>query len=79
MLRIILLVLLAFVAGAVVAYLGLVLGVTTYWELAGVHDQDGGGAMALGLVIGPIFAVVAGAVAAVVVGVWAANRRPPTP
>jgi hypothetical protein len=74
MLKIALLVLLAFLAGAVAGYLGLVLAVTTYWEIARVHDQDGGGAMALAFVIGPVFAVVAGAAAALLTGIWATRR-----
>lgn len=74
MLKIVLLVLLAFVAGAVTGYIGLIVAVTTWWEIAHVHDQDGGGAMALAFVIGPVFAVMTGAAAAVAAGVWA-NRR----
>jgi hypothetical protein len=79
MLKIALLVVLAFLAGAVAGYIGLILAVTTWWEIAHVHDQDGGGAMGLAFVVGPVFAVLTGAAAALATGIWAgkrAGRRP---
>ena len=66
---------LAFSVGAIITYLALVIGVITVWDLTGVHDQDGGGAMALGLVIGPICAVFGGIICAILVPIWVAKRR----
>ncbi len=57
--------LLGFIAGAVVTYLVVVVGTLLVWDWQGVHDQDGGGAMALGLVIGPAVAIVGGIVSAI--------------
>ena len=56
---------LGFIAGAVVTYLVVVVGTMLIWDWQGVHDQDGGGAMALGLVIGPAVAIVGGIVSAI--------------
>ena len=69
---------LGFVGGAIVTYLTVVIGVITAWELMGHHDQDGGGAMALGLVIGPFCAVIGGVICAFLVPIWVARRRGPT-
>jgi hypothetical protein len=40
-----------------------------------VHDQDGGGAMALGLVIGPVVAVIGGMIGALIIYRWYAKRQ----
>lgn len=73
---------LGFIAGAVITYLGVVLGVSLAWDLLGVHDQDGGGAMALGLVIGPFFGIIGGILGAFLLPIWIARRTrnapPPT-
>ena len=66
---------LAFIVGAIITYLTIVVGVIAAWDLTGVHDQDGGGAMALGLVIGPVCAVIGGVICAVFVPIWVAKRR----
>jgi hypothetical protein len=63
-----------FIAGAVATYLVVVLGTTLVWDMTGVHDQDGGGAMTLGLVIGPFFALIGGLASAVFSGLWASRR-----
>jgi hypothetical protein len=60
---------LGFIAGAVVTYLAVVIGTTVVWDLLDVHDQDGGGSMALGFIIGPFFALFGG-----IVGVFLALR-----
>lgn len=66
---------LAFAVGAIITYLTIVVGVIAVWDFMNVHDQDGGGAMALGLVIGPICAVIGGLICAVLVPLWVAKRR----
>ena len=55
----------AFLGGAIggwLATMGFYLG---YLAVTGARDHDGGGAMAYGLVIGPVIAIVLGAAAAV--------------
>ena len=71
---------LAFVAGMVATYLVVVVGTSVVWDLFNVHDQDGGGQMALGLVIGPFCALIGGIVSAVIFVIWNGgrkNRQPP--
>ena len=68
--RIALLTILAFLAAAVVGYLVVTVTVIGLWAATGVHDQDGGGAMAVGLVIAPICALIFGAM----VAVWIASK-----
>ena len=75
MLRSVLVAAFGFVAGTIATYLAVMIGVTTVWSLAGVHDQDGGGTMALGLVIAPMIAVTGGIASAALVLVWDARRR----
>lgn len=65
---------LGFVAGAVAGYAALMIGYSIYVELFRVHDQDGGGAMAMGLIIGPIVGLLCGVAAAVFAGMKAARR-----
>lgn len=62
------------VAGTVAGYVALMFGYSVYVDLFNVHDQDGGGAMAMGLIIGPIAGLFCGIVAAFVCGVRAASR-----
>ena len=73
---------LGFVAGAVVTYFGVVFGTLVVWDWLGVHDQDGGGSMALGLIIAPLCAIVGGIVGAFLLPAGIARRRrdapPPT-
>jgi hypothetical protein len=68
-----------FLVATVVTYLVVVFGTTVAWELMGVHDQDGGGAMALGLVIGPVIALIGGMIGAIVTSLWYAKRRQTKP
>ena len=67
--------LLGFIAGAVVSYFALMVGYSVYVDLFKVHDQDGGGAMAMGLIIGPLVALICGIVAAIFCGVRLAQQR----
>src|SRR5688572_29229807 len=73
---------LGFIVGAVVTYFAGVFGTLVVWDWLGVHDQDGGGAMALGLVIAPLCAIVGGIVGAFLLPAWIARRSrnapPPT-
>ena len=66
---------LGFFLAAIATYLVVVVGTSVVWDIMGVHDQDGGGAMALGLVIGPVCALIGGMVGAVMLPVWLAGRR----
>jgi hypothetical protein len=66
---------LGFIAGAVASYIALMVGYSVYIDLFKIHDHDGGGAMAIGLVIGPVVALLCGIVTAVVFGMWVAQRR----
>ena len=65
---------LGFIAGTIISYITILVGYSVYVDLFKVHDQDGGGAMAIGLVIGPVVAVLFGFFAAVVCAVRAAQR-----
>lgn len=76
MMRVLLWSVLGFVAGSVAAYAALMVGYSVYIPLfRGGHDQDGGGAMAMGLIIGPVAALLCGIVAAFACGLRAAQRR----
>lgn len=67
---------LGFVAGTVATYAAIMIGYGVYIDLfRGGHDQDGGGAMAMGLIIGPVVALICGIVAAFACGLRAAQRR----
>ena len=66
---------LGFIGGAVASYVAIMVGYSVYGELFRVHDHDGGGAMAMGLIIGPVVALICGVVAAVICGVRAARPR----
>lgn len=74
---------LGFIGFAIITYLAVVIGTSVVWDLTGVHDQDGGGAMALGLVIGPMVALLGGIIGMIALPVWMgkrmANRPPPSP
>ena len=63
---------LGFIGGTIVSYIVLMVGYSIYADLFRVHDQDGGGAMAMGLIIGPVVALLCGIVAAVICGSRAA-------
>lgn len=65
---------LGLIAGTIAGYVALMVGYSVYIDLFNVHDQDGGGAMAMGLIIGPIVGLFCGIVAAIVCGAWAARR-----
>ncbi len=77
--RTFIIVLLAFVLGAVATYIVVVGGTIVAWDLLRVHDQDGGGAMALGLVIGPVCAIAGGLLCAFVVLLRTARPRNEAP
>lgn len=82
MFRTFIILLLAFVLGAVATYIIVVGGTIVAWDLMRVHDQDGGGAMALGLVIGPVCAIAGGVLAAFIALLRTARAsadRPPQP
>jgi len=66
---------LGFFVAAFATYLVVVVGTSVVWDIMGVHDQDGGGAMALGLVIGPVCALIGGMVGAVMLPTWLASRK----
>jgi len=69
----------AFLAGAIAAYAGVMAAIFAYWSLAGVHDQDGGGAMAVAYVFAPTVAVIIGTLAAIAVTLWLMRRRATSP
>ncbi len=81
-LRTFVLAVLGFVAGTVATYFIVLIGGILLWAFLGVHDQDGGGSMALGLIIGPFFALIGGVVGAFLLPAWIARRSrnapPPT-
>ncbi|MCC0051621.1 MAG: hypothetical protein H6881_07060 [Rhodobiaceae bacterium] len=64
--RILILTLLAFAISAVAGYFVVALAFFGAWELMGVHDQDGGGAMAVGFVFAPIGAAAIGVLGAAI-------------
>lgn len=66
---------LGFVAGTVAGYAALMVGYSVYIDLFMVHDQDGGGATAMGLIVGPVVGLLCGIVAAIVCGLRAARPR----
>lgn len=66
---------LGFVAGAIFTYVVVVGGTLMVWEWLDVHDQDGGGAMAIGLVIGPSLALIGGLGGAYLAYLWTVRRR----
>jgi hypothetical protein len=74
--RVLLWIVLGFVIGAIVGYFAVILWYIAYTELfRGGHDQDGGGAMAAGLIIGPAVGLICGLITAVIFGVRAAGRK----
>lgn len=64
-----------FIAGTIASYIAIMVGYSVYGGLFKIHDHDGGGAMAMGLIIGPVFALLCGIVSAVICGVRAARPR----
>lgn len=61
--RLLLLLLITFLLTTVLGYVAVTGVIFGYWELTGVSDPDGGGAMAVGLVIAPVGALVIGVLA----------------
>jgi apolipoprotein N-acyltransferase len=75
--RILALVILTFGLGAVAGWL-LAMGVYAIeTEWLGVHDHDGGGAMAYGLVIGPLAGLVLGTVLAAITAMRLTSKAKP--
>lgn len=68
-----------FIAGAVITYMAVIIGTLLVWQWIGIHDQDGGGHMTLGLVIGPFFALIGGIVGAMLAVHLALRRRSNAP
>lgn len=66
---------LGFIGGAIISYIAIMVGYSVYLDLFNIHDQDGGGAMAIGLVIGPVVALLVGIGTAVFCGAFAAKQR----
>ena len=66
---------LGFIAGAVFTYVAVAAGTLLVWQWLGIHDRDGGGSMALGLIIAPLFALFGGGGGAILASVLAARRR----
>ena len=64
-----------FVAGTIASYVAVMVGYSVYGSLFRVHDHDGGGAMAMGLIIGPVLALLCGLVTAIICGLRAAQPR----
>jgi Na+/melibiose symporter-like transporter len=75
--RIFALVVLAFVAGAAVGWLLAMGGYIAQTEWFGVHDQDGGGAMAYGLIIGPLAGLFLGTLLAAFTALRLTSRTKP--
>jgi hypothetical protein len=76
MIRLIGLTILAFVLGTLAIYAVTLFGTLLYWELTGVHDRDGGGAMGLAFVIAPVVGVMGGVVSAAVVATRLLRKQP---
>lgn len=64
--RILLIVLLSFLGGMFLGYVATLAAILGYWDLAGVHDTDGGGGMAVAYGLAPAVALVTGTIAATV-------------
>jgi hypothetical protein len=64
-----------FGVGAVAGWLATMGFYLAYLAVTGANDHDGGGAMAYGLVIGPVVGIVAGVALATVVALWATGGR----
>lgn len=71
--RILLWSVLGFLAGTVASYFAIMVAYSAYVGLFKIHDQDGGGAMMMGLVVAPVLALICGIVVAVVCGVLASR------
>ena len=77
--RIALFALVALVAGVIAGYILVSMVIFGAWALMGVHDRDGGGAMAVGFVIAPAGAVVFGLASAIATVVILSKRRATAP
>lgn len=75
MFRIFVIAAIGFVAAAVASYAAVLFGTLAIWRALGVTDHDGGGTMALGLVIAPLCALAGGAIGAIA-GVVFAGKLP---
>lgn len=50
----------SFLVAATFAYLAVIVGIAIIWDLMGVVDRDGGGAMAIAFFFAPIAALIGG-------------------
>ncbi len=66
---------LGFIAGAIATYAVVLFGTLLVWDLTGVHDRDGGGAMGLAFVIAPVVALLGGVAGAVAAHVLVCRHR----
>jgi hypothetical protein len=73
--RALLVAIVAFIAGLVGGWFASMAFYLAYLAVTGRHDHDGGGAMAYGLVIGPLVGIVAGIVLATVAVLWMTGGR----
>lgn len=73
--RIVLLTILALIGSAVAGYILVALAFFGSWALMGIHDRDGGGAMAVGFVFAPIGAVIFGLIGAILAFTMLRRRR----
>ncbi len=64
-----------FVLGAIAGYALVFFGTILAWEILGVRDRDGGGHMALGLVIAPIAGLIGGVAGAPLAIAYDMRRR----
>jgi hypothetical protein len=66
---------LAFVATFAATFVVVVFGTFLYWDVAGIHDRDGGGAMGVFFVVGPMVATLAAVIAAAVTAMRMLRRN----
>lgn len=71
--RVFLLSLLGFVLGTVASYFAIMIAYSVYVDVLRIHDQDGGGAMTMGLLVAPVLAFLCGGVTAILSGIVAAR------
>lgn len=75
MIRVLLWSLIRFVVGAVVGFIGMIVGYGVYTSLVQIHDQDGGAAIMVGFGIAPAVGLICGGVTAILCGFRSARAR----